>query len=121
MLVVSEFVSSILVETNVLPEVVALKGPMVQNHPIVGWRNKRFEYCCSDCFVIIWGQTVANVVHQRTHHVFLVATISLCSGSSLQTVFESVNWVTQKLASQLFELLNYLAGNTALHNFVLLG
>jgi hypothetical protein len=38
----------------------------------------------------------------------------------LQAVFKSVNWVTQKLASQLFELLNYLAGNTALHNFVLL-
>jgi hypothetical protein len=36
-------------------------------------------------------------------------------------MFESVDGVTQKLASQLFELLDYLAGNTALHNFVLLG
>jgi acyl-CoA dehydrogenase len=47
--------------------------------------------------------------------------ISLCSGSSLQAVFESVDWVTQKLTSQLFELLKYLAGNTALHHFVLFG
>jgi hypothetical protein len=34
---VSEFVSSILVVTNVMPEVVALEDPMVRNHPIVGW------------------------------------------------------------------------------------
>ena len=37
MLVVSVFVASILIETNVLPEVVALEDPMVRNHPIIGW------------------------------------------------------------------------------------
>jgi hypothetical protein len=36
-------------------------------------------------------------------------------------VLKPVDWVAQKLASQLFELLNYLAGNSALNNFVLLG
>jgi hypothetical protein len=36
-------------------------------------------------------------------------------------MFEPVNWITQKLASQLFELFNDLACDTALHNFVLLG
>jgi hypothetical protein len=35
-------------------------------------------------------------------------------------VLKPINWIAQKLTSQLFELLNYLAGNTALHNFVLL-
>jgi hypothetical protein len=60
-------------------------------------------------------------MHQCANNIFFVAPISLRSGSGLQTMFESVDGVTQKLASQLFELLDYLAGNTALHNFVLLG
>jgi hypothetical protein len=37
MLVVSVFVSSVFVETNVIPEVIALEDPMMRNHPIVGW------------------------------------------------------------------------------------
>jgi hypothetical protein len=70
--------------------------------------------------VIIGGQTVADVMHQCANNIFFVAPISLRSGSSLQTVLKPINWIAQKLTSQLFELLNYLAGNTALHNFVLL-
>ncbi len=37
MLVIPVFVSSILIESNVMPEVVALEDPVVRNHPIVGW------------------------------------------------------------------------------------
>jgi hypothetical protein len=60
-------------------------------------------------------------MHQCTHHVFVVAAISLCSGSSLQAVFEPVDGVTQKLSAQHLELLNHSVGNTTLHNFVLFG
>ena len=112
--VLAEFLAGVAVKADVMPEVVTLEDAMVLHHPMVRWRDKRFQDACSDLWVVERGEGVTDVMQQCTHDVLIVSAVLFRTRRCLKTVLEAVHRKASEIMSEVPQVLDDPVGNLGL-------
>src|SRR5437870_4042107 len=98
--VVAVAVAQVPIEPEVMKEVIALENPVVLYDPVVLLGHERRDDHRGELRVVQAGERVTDVVHQRAHHVLLVASVAVRAGSGLQAVGEPVDRVPARVTGE---------------------
>ena len=93
-----------------MEEIIALKNAVILQHEIIGIGNKRLHDGRTKLGMIKRAKQIANIMQQRTNHIFLVAAILKGAGRGLQAVFKAVNGKAAKIALQHFQMFHHPVG-----------
>ena len=88
---VAKLFASVLVHSEVVPEVVALELAMVLDHEVVGLGDERFDDASGNRWMVERAERVTDVVDQCAEYVLVVFAVFLGSCRRLQAVLQAVD------------------------------
>ena len=117
----SETISQVSIETQVVKEVVALEDPVVLYDPVVLLAHEGLENRRRKLGMIDTGQGVTDIVQQGAHDVFVISPVPLCAGRGLETMGEAVHRVATRISLENFQVLQHAIREVAEESLRVLG
>lgn len=114
---VTERLTGVAIETDVMPEVVALEDPVMLNHPVVGCRNHRLQNRSGYIGMVHRSEVVTDVMDQSTQHILVVLAGPQRPGSSLEAMLKAIDRKASVIVTKEFQLLNDPVRNNGLSLF----
>ncbi len=87
----AELLAHVTVHANVMEKIVALKDAVFVDHPMVFFRYERLQNGRADFWMIERAECVSDVVQQRAHNLFVVATVFQGERRGKQRMLETVD------------------------------
>src|ERR1700691_4546597 len=100
----AELLAHVAIEPQKMEEIISLEDAVMLDHPVMLLRDKGLHDGRRNVRMIVRAQRVADVVQQRTAHVFLVAARLVGAGRGLQAMLQAVDRKAAMVAAKQVEM-----------------
>ena len=114
-------VAHVSVEAEIVEEIVPLEDAVIGDHPVIGLRDVGLQDRGGDVGVVGRSQRIADVMQERTDHIFFIPTVAQGAGRRLQAVLEPVDGVPAIVALQQLQVIEHPVREAALERLHLFG